>query len=333
MTLRVAVIGVGSMGRNHARVCWEMSDSVKFVGVSDVDLNQAETIAQKYGVRAYSDYRKLLDELKPDVVTIAVPTSLHKEVALEAISRGIHLLIEKPIASSVEDGEEIIAAAHSKNVKLMIGHIERFNPAVIALKARIEAGELGKVFQVDVRRQGPFPTRINDVGVVVDLAVHDLDIMRYVTGQEIIRVFAETEHQIHSSREDLLTALVRMSSGAVGNLNINWLTPTKIRELCVLGEKGMFVVSYLTQDLSFYKNAKASPGEWDTLSILRGVSEGEMIRFVISKKEPLRAEQEAFLASVRGEIPVPVTGEDGLRALKLAQAIILSGEMNQSITL
>lgn len=333
MTLRAAVIGVGSMGRNHARVYWEMSEAVQLVGVSDVNLNQAETLAHKFGVRAYSNYQQLLDDLAPDIVTIAVPTSLHKEIALDVISRGIHVLIEKPISSTVQDGEEIIHAAEAQNVKLMIGHIERFNPAIIALKARVELGELGKIFQVDVRRQGPFPTRINDVGVVVDLAVHDLDIMRYVTGQEIIRVVAETEHQIHSTREDLLTALVRLSGGAVGSLNINWLTPTKIRELCVLGEKGMFVVSYITQDLTFYKNAIAGPGEWDTLSILRGVSEGEMVRFVISKKEPLRAELEAFVAAARGEISVPVSGQDGLQALKLAQAIILSGEQNQSIVL
>ena len=205
-----------------------------------------------------------------------------------------------------------------------MGHIERFNPAVVALKAHLAAGELGRVFQIDARRQGPFPARIKDVGVVIDLAVHDLDVMRYVTGAEVLRVYAETERRIHSTREDLLTGLVRLDD-IVGTLTINWLTPTKIRELHVIGERGMFRVDYLTQDLYFFENATAQGAEWETLRVLRGVSEGRMIRHVVAKKEPLRAELEAFLSAVRGETPVAVTGEDGLKALELAQAVVKSG--------
>ena len=192
------------------------------------------------------------------------------------------------------------------------------------------AGELGRVFQIDARWQGPFPARVQDVGVVIDLAVHDLDVMRYVTGAEIDRVFAETERQIHSSHEDLLTGLVRLSDGTVGTLMVNWLTPTKIRQLDVIGEKGMFRVDYLTQDLYFYENGAAPAGDWPFRD-LRGVSEGRMIRFVVAKQEPLRAEIEGFLAAVRGEAPVPVTGEDGLRALHLAQSVVLSGLENRPV--
>ena len=152
------------------------------------------------------------------------------------------------------------------------------------------------MFQIDAHRQGPFPARIKDVGVVIDLAVHDLDVMRYVSGAEVVRVYAETERRIHSTREDLLTGLVRLSDGTIGTLTINWLTPTKIRELYVTGECGMFRVDYLTQDLYFFENATANGGDWETLRALRGVSEGRMIRHVVAKKEPLRAEQEAFLA-------------------------------------
>ncbi len=332
MTLRVAVIGVGAMGRNHARVYWEMPD-VALVGVADADAAAAEAVARRYGTRAYTDYRRLLDEQMPDAVTVAVPTIDHAPVALDAIVRGIHLLIEKPIAFSVDKAREIIVAAADAGVCFTVGHVERFNPAVIALKAHLEAGELGRVFQIDARRQGPFPARVRDVGVVIDLAVHDLDVMRYVSGEEVVRVYAETERRIHSRCEDLLTGLVRLADGTVGTLTINWLTPTKIRELYVTGEYGMFRVDYITQDLYFYENATASGSGWEALHMLRGVSEGRMIRHIVAKKEPLRSEQEAFLAAVRGEALVAVSGTDGLRTLELAEAIVASGLEHRAMAL
>lgn len=328
--MKAAVIGVGAMGQNHARVYAELPD-VELVGVADVDTRAAQNISRRYGGRPYSDYRELLDREMPQAVTVAVPTVDHRQVALEVIGRGMHLLVEKPIAFTVEEGKEIIAAAERAGVCLTIGHIERFNPAVVALKAHLADGALGRVFQIDTRRQGPFPARIRDVGVVIDLAVHDLDIMRYVTGSEIVRVYAETEQRIHSTREDLVSALVRLSDGTVGTLTINWLTPTKIRELYVTGECGMFRVDYLTQDLFFFENATAGDGAWETMRVLRGVSEGKMIRYVVAKKEPLRAELESFLSAARGQRPVAVTGADGLEALRLAQSVVTSGQEHRSI--
>jgi predicted dehydrogenase len=330
--IKVAVIGVGAMGRNHARVCSELPN-VELIGVADSDAQAAGVVAKRYGGRIYTNYTQLLDQQKPDAVIIAVPTLDHLTVALQVIQRKIHLLIEKPIAFSVDEGQQIITAAEQASVQLMVGHIERFNPAVIALKAHLADGELGRVFQIDARRQGPFPARVKDVGVVIDLAVHDLDVMRYVSGAEVARVYAETEQRIHSTREDLLTSLIRLDDGTIGTLTINWLTPTKIRELYVTGECGMFRVDYLTQDLYFFENATAISGDWETLRVLRGVSEGRMIRHVVAKKEPLRAEQEAFLAAVRGEAPVAVTGRDGLKALELAQAVVASGLEHRAISL
>jgi predicted dehydrogenase len=324
MSLKTAVIGVGNMGRNHARVDWELP-GVTLVGVADQNETTVRGIAERYNTKPYTEYREMLDEQKPDAVTIAVPTSSHLQVAMEVIQRGIHLLIEKPIAFNGDEAREIITAARKADVKLMVGHIERFNPAVIALKKHLADNELGHVFQVDARRQGPLPERINDVGVVVDLAVHDLDIMRYVTQAEITRVYAETEHGIHSQKEDMLSGVVRLSNGTIGTLLINWLTPTKIREFYATGEGGMFKVDYLTQDLFFFENAKANGGEWDTLRVLRGVSEGKMVRYCIEKREPLRVEHEAFFGAVRGEMPVAVSGEDALRALELAHAVVASG--------
>jgi predicted dehydrogenase len=324
VSVKVAVIGVGMMGRNHARVYAELP-GVKLVGVADADAMVAEAVVRRCGGQAYTDHCQLLDEQQPDAVTIAVPTVDHLQVALDVIERGTHLLIEKPIAHTVEQGQQIIAAAEAAGVRLMVGHIERFNPAVIALKDRLAKGELGRVFQIDAFRLGPFPARIRDVGVVIDLAVHDLDVMRYVSNAEVVRVFAETERRIHSTHEDLLSGLIRLDDGTVGTLAINWLTPTKIRRLSVTGEQGMFQVDYLTQDLYFYENSTTHGSDWQTLKVLRGVSEGRMIRYLVAKKEPLLAELEAFRDAVRGEVPVAVTGSDGLKALGLAQAVVTSG--------
>jgi UDP-N-acetylglucosamine 3-dehydrogenase len=330
MSIKVAVIGVGSMGRNHARVYWELP-TADLVGVADTNKENADSIATRYSTKAYSDYRKMLDEQHPEAVTIAVPTSSHLEIALEVIQRGINLLIEKPIAVNIEEGKRIISAAEKANVKLTVGHIERFNPAVIALKEHLAAKELGHVFQVNVNRQGPLPVRINDVGVVIDLAVHDLDIMRYVTESEIVRIYAETQCGIHSQYEDMMSGLLRLSDGTIGSLLINWITPTKIREFYIAGECGMFKVDYLTQDLYFYENSLVNESQWDTLGLLRGVHEGRMIRYHVDKKEPLRSEQESFLAAVCDDAPLVVKGEDGLRALELAEAIVTSGKENKIV--
>jgi len=331
MKTKVAVIGTGSMGRNHARVYWEMPE-VEFVGIADADLDKASTLGNKYGIPVFKDYQELLDKQKPEAVTVAVPTVMHHQVAMEVINRGIHLLLEKPVAQEIEQGKEIIKKAAEKKIKLMIGHIERFNPAIITLQQELERKVLGKIYYLESHRVGPFPARISDVGVIIDLAVHELDIMRHIAQSEINRVYAETERRIHTAHEDLISATLRMENGIIGTISINWLTPTKIRELKVIGELGMFKVDYLTQDLYFYENSSAKGSEWETFQILRGVSEGKVIKYSFSKKEPLRAEQEAFLTAIREDQPVPVSGEDGLQALILAKKMIESGTIHQSVT-
>lgn len=330
MTTRVAVIGVGSMGRNHARVYNELPDA-ELVAVSDTNEAAASSVGSQFGVRAYSDYRAMLADEKPEAVTIAVPTALHEEVAIAALDAGAHILVEKPIAATVQEGQTIIQKAAEVKRVLMIGHIVRFNPALQTLKQKLQDGDLGKIFQVFCRRAGPFPARIRDVGVVVDLAPHDIDIMRFLTGRDPERVFAETEQRIHTDHEDLLFGLLRFPDRITGALEINWLTPTKVREVLVLGERGMFRVDDLTQDLYFYENAHANNSVWPALATLKGVSEGSMTRFALQRYEPLKAELQAFLKAVRGEASVPVTGEDGLAALRLALALVESGEKHQVI--
>jgi predicted dehydrogenase len=328
--IRVAVIGTGSMGKNHARVYNELSEA-DLVAVSDVDEKVATQVAESFAARAYRDYRSMLEVEQPQAVSIAVPTALHEEVAIACLEAGAHILVEKPIAATVEEGQRIIECARSLDRKLMVGHIVRFNPAIQALKKMLDEGELGRIFQIVCRRIGPFPARIRDVGVVIDLAPHDVDVMRFLTGQDPLRVYAETEQRIHTDHEDMLLGLLRFPDGVTGSLEINWLTPTKVREVLVLGERGLYRVDDLTQDLYFYENEAANGELWPALKTIKGVSEGRMIRYAINRYEPLKAELQAFLLSVEEGSAPPVSGEDGLAALRIALDLVESSNNHRVI--
>lgn len=327
---RFALIGLGAMGRNHLRVVGEL-DGAELVAVCDQDAALVAAARRKYGVAGHRDWRELYSKEEIDAAIIALPTRFHLEAGVAALERGIHVLVEKPIAASLEEGQALVDAASSADRVLAVGHIERFNPAVRELKRRVAGGDLGRVFQIHASRQGPFPARIRDVGVVVDLATHDLDIMRHVVGSDVRRVYAEAEQRIHTDHEDLLNALLKFENGVVGVLQVNWLTPTKIRQLAVLGEKGLFVANYLTQDLTYFKNANVEL-EWEALRHLTGVSEGEQVRFPIAQAEPLRLELKSFIDSIAGA-PIEVDGQAGLNALRLALALVRSAEEGRAVEL
>lgn len=325
MTMNVAVIGAGAIGKHHARVFSAMAGA-RLVAVCDANEGTAADVAQKHGATPYADHTTMLEKERPRAVSIAVPTPLHRSIALDALARGCDILIEKPIAMTEAEAREILDASKAAGRRVMVGHVERFNPAVIALKERLRRNDVGKILHMEARRQGPFPERMQgDIGVVVDLAVHDIDIMRFVTGDEVERVYGETMSCIEGKGTDVLSGLVRMRSGIIGTLNINWVTPTKIREFSVIGEKGMIAVNYLTQELTFFENASANSGTWEPLDILRGVSEGHMVRDAIVRHEPLAAELEAFIAALRDGRDMPVSGEDGIIALRIALALEASG--------
>ncbi len=327
--LKTAVIGVGSMGRNHVRVYREL-DGVKLVGVSDNNKETAEKIGATYSAPHYTDYLQMIDECKPDLVTLAVPTLLHYEMGMELIERGVHVLIEKPIASTIEEGEKLVETAQKKGVILGVGHIERFNPAVMELRRRLREGMAGRVYQLHASRLSPYPARIRDAGVVIDLASHDIDLMRYLMDEPITRVFGETLQSINSDREDMFNGLMRFQSGVVGVLNVNWITPTKIRRLTVTGARGMFTCDLLSQELFFYENETA-PSQWDTLSVLRGVSEGNILGIRIQRHEPLAAELADFVKAVRDGVQPTITGQDGLETLRIALDFVRSGEVVEAI--
>lgn len=320
---RAAVIGAGAMGKHHARLYAAM-DNVSLVGVADPDAEARAQVARRHHTRAFSDYRALLDAEKPDLVSLAVPTEFHYPIASDLIGRGIHVLVEKPIALTIAEGRSLVGQASERGVKLGVGHVERFNPAVTALKEHLDRGELGQVFQISARRISGFPPRVKDIGVVLDLATHDLDVMRYLVGAEVARVSTEIAWPMGRPNEDVLCSMLRFKNGVIGLLHVNWLSPIKIRELMINGDRGMFVVNYLLQELCFYENG-CGKGNWESLQMLWGMSEGRMIRYPIGQREPLQVEVESFVRSVIHDEPLLVSGEDGLQALKLAQQLLESG--------
>jgi UDP-N-acetylglucosamine 3-dehydrogenase len=273
----------------------------------------------------------MLAEGELDLVSVVAPTSLHLTATLAALRGGANVLVEKPIAATREEAEAMIEAAAAAGRMLTVGHIERFNPAIRELRRRLEAGELGRIFQITATRLGPFPARIRDVGVVVDLAPHDLDIMRFVVGSEPVRIYAEAERRIHTQHEDLFTGTIRFANGVLGVLNINWLTPTKQRVLTVTGERGMYVADYISQDLVFYANPQASPGPDAGGAPVTTVTEGEMIHRPVRREEPLAVELREFARAVRDGGPPPVDPHDALVALLLARKMVESALIGQAI--
>jgi predicted dehydrogenase len=331
--LRAAVVGLGMMGRNHVRVWDEAVDGVELVAVADPDPAAVASATAGRRARGFDDVDRMLAEEELDLVSIVAPTSLHLPVTLAALRAGANVLVEKPIAATREEATEMIRAAEDAGRMLTVGHIERFNPAIRELRRRLTDGELGRIFQIKATRLGPFPARIRDVGVVVDLAPHDLDVMRYLVGSEPVRLYAETERRIHTEHEDLFNGVIKFANGVVGVLDINWLTPTKRRSLTVTGERGMFLADYIAQDLVLFSNPDATE-TWVNAGAgarITSVAEGEMTRYSIRRQEPLAVELDEFARAVRDGGPPPVAPRDAMIALLLARTMIESAETGRVI--
>jgi predicted dehydrogenase len=306
------------------------SESAAVVAIVDPD-PATRRVADAVRARWFASLDELLDSQRLDFVVVAAPTQQHAELALRLLREGVPVLLEKPIASTVDEARSIVATASETGTPLAVGHVERFNPAVRELQRRLDAGALGRVFQVHTRRLSPFPVRVGDTGVAMDLATHDLDLMCLLAGTPL-RIAAETSRKAHRTQEDLLAAVLRFDTDIVGLLEVNWLTPAKVRRLTVTGERGMFVVDYLNQHLTLYENAQARE-TWETLSVFEGVTEGNVVRFAIAPFEPLRAQLESFIAAVQGESPIEVTAADGLNAVRLALTAAEAGATGATIEL
>jgi predicted dehydrogenase len=297
--LRLGVVGVGVMGANHARVLADLAE-VKLVGIADSDQKQRELVSGTLGCAGHADVEALI-AAGVDAVTIAAPTHLHRDLALTCIRHGVHILVEKPIASSVEEGRAIIAAARRAGVTLMVGHVERFNPAVEAIKTAIREED---ILSIAITRVGPFPPRMSNVGVVIDLAVHDIDLIRWFTDSDIVEVQPQLSNAI-AEREDIALLQFRTASGVLAHINTNWLTPFKARSVTVATRK-----KYIMGDLLTRQVTECFGFQPDGSYSMRHLSVGHA--------EPLRAELQAFINAIRLGEPPAVTGEEGVASLEIA---------------
>ncbi|KTF04111.1 dehydrogenase [Trueperella sp. HMSC08B05] len=316
MTLRYGLIGLGSMGRHHARNIRAL-EGAELVAVAD-------PYGDKFGVAGDLEVLPDVDALIDagiDAAMVAVPTGQHAEVALKLAEAGVHTMVEKPLGSTIEEGKAMVQAFESKGLVGAVGYVERCNPALLEMRRRIAEGQLGKVYQITTRRQSPFPARIADVGVVKDLATHDVDLTAWVAGSKYASISAQTAHRAEREYEDLVTASGKLENGVLVNHLVNWLTPYKERQTVVLGEHGALVADTTMGDLTFYENGSLPLG-WDQISAFRGVSEGQVIRYAFEKREPLAVEHEHFRDAILGKGSEHVTMKEALTTMEVVQAIL-----------
>ncbi len=315
---RIGIIGLGNMGMNHVRVYTDIPD-VEVVSLCDV--SEAMRInASKICNSAvlYSDYKAMLKNEELDGVSIVVPTKFHKEVALEAIGQGVNILLEKPIAQNSQDASEIAEQLKKKGVKCLVGHIERFNPAVEVMKQKLQEC-IGEVYSIRVTRVGASPIRSVENDVVMELAVHDLDVIRYLFNTNIKKVYALRKNKIVTNFSDITFAILELENGVIVSLDVNWVSPIKKREIIITGEKGMFHLNYINQDLYYYKPPQQ--GSIYTKDALFKRKEGEVVKLEIDKKEPLTVEIEHFIDCIVNNKEPRVSAEDGISVLVGAEKI------------
>ena len=324
--LRAGLIGLGVMGRHHRRVLSDL-EHVDFVGVAD-------PVGDPHGEVSSRELFTSIDGLLAagvDYCVVAVPTAMHLEVGLRLADAGVHALIEKPLALDADEAVLLAQAFEGRGLVGAVGHVERYNPALQSARARIAHGELGAVYQVSTRRQGPFPGRIADVGVVKDLATHDIDLTSWVVQLPYVRVSAVGGYRSGRAHEDLIAITAVLGSGVIANHLVNWVSPFKERLTVISGEAGALVADTLTADLTFHANGSVAT-DWDEIARFRGVREGDVIRYAIAKPEPLRVEHEAFRDAIRGLDSDIVTMAQGLAVTRVADAVLRSAVLGASVT-
>jgi UDP-N-acetylglucosamine 3-dehydrogenase len=310
--LRVGVIGVGSMGQNHVRVYSEIAE---LIGVHDAMNDQSRKVAQRFNVGSFDNLDDLLE--KVDAVSLCATTSAHFEMAKRVIAKGISLLVEKPFTGDSAKAEELTRLAEREGVTLAAGFIERFNPVVEVTKEAVGKGRFGKVVSVASRRVSSFPARIRDVGVIMDLGIHDIDVIRYMTGAEPVSVYALGGKFQNPNFEDYANLLLEMDDGSVAFVEVNWLTPMKVRKVSLTCSEGFAQLDYTDQSLEFSSStfSNMDPGDMFRLPL-----EFDVRRVSVKKEEPLKNELESFLAATEGHGRPGVDGRDAVRNLRVCEA-------------
>jgi UDP-N-acetylglucosamine 3-dehydrogenase len=310
--LGVAVIGTGFWGKNQARVLANL-DSTRLVAVCDANPTAAHSVGAQFNVESETDVAHLLSRNDIDAVTVCTPTTTHKQIAESALLAGKHVLVEKPMTNTVSEAHELLKLAERKGLRIMPGHIERFNPAVTYLKHLIDTSRLGKAILLIARRVGRWPERIGDVGVVRDTAIHDIDLARYILQDEVDSVHARIGSMRHT-KEDYAEIMLEFRNGGTAFIDANWLTPRKTRTLIVTGSDATVRLDFITQELWIEESDKATEP-------------------IIEKKEPLTMELTHFAESILNDGPFAVNGLDGLRAVEICEAALQSGSAGRTMTL
>lgn len=309
--IRTGVIGVGMMGRHHARIYSRMPN-VELIGVCDTDESQGRMIAEQYNTAYFADVEDILN-LEPEALSIVVPTSKHREISELALDYGANLLVEKPLADSIENAWAIMEKARKQDRILMVGHIERFNPAIQSLKELLALGTMGKVKKISTLRVSPYPVRVSDAGIILDICCHDIDLISYLTGQKASKVFATAKQLIHTY-EDEAKILLSYDDGSSATVETSWHYPYKNRRLYVELEKGGIIINFMKQSLTAFNN-------------------GSAVAVPVHSAEPLSIELHAFIHTVANELPSPVNGEDSIYTLNVTTSAIKSYKENKEIKL
>lgn len=326
--LRGAVIGLGMIGRHHARLL-QATERVEFAGAVDPAGDRYRSVHDRRLV--FDSVASLLARGPLDFAIVAVPTDSHLAVARELMRAGASVLVEKPLAATAEEAEEIVGLCSQHGVLGAVGHVERYNVALQEMRRRLLDGQVGRLFSVSAVRSGPFAARAAHVGVVKDLATHDIDVISWLADSKIARLAAQTQHVSGQEHEDLVVVTGALESGPTFNLVVDRVSPTKVRRTRVLGQAGMLEADTLTGDLFFYENAEVDIA-WSTAQQFRGVSEGNVTRYALSRDEPLRVQLETFLDWLHGDQTADVvTLERGVEIVQIAETVIESAASGQTL--
>ncbi|HNZ83835.1 MAG TPA: Gfo/Idh/MocA family oxidoreductase [Candidatus Pacearchaeota archaeon] len=304
--INVAVIGTGNMGRNHVRVYSEMKNC-KLIAICDIDFDTMNKISQEFHCKGYLDYKEMLEKEKIDAVSIAVPTKSHKEIAVYCLNKNINTFLEKPIAYTTQEANEILKVANQSKGKFTVGHIERFNPAVLQLDKLVKKGRLGKILSINAKRLGPYIPKKRDTGVILDIAVHDIDIINFLMNRLPKEIYANGGNLINNYLDDYADIFLKYDDFSA-YVQVNWISPLKIRELSVTGTKGFAKLNYITQDLEFYKRSEKK-------IVANKTAEPVIVK--IKKQEPLKFELEYFISMISKGKKNMMTGKEARDALDI----------------
>ena len=323
--LKIGIIGTGSMGKNHTRVCSE-KENIELVGIVDNNKKIAEEIARRFDIKAFEDYREMIPEI--DAAIVSTPTITHHMIALELLNNGKHVLVEKPICTNIDEAEDLVKKADEERLILAVGHIERHNPAAKFVKEALDEKKFGELITLTSKRVSNFPGRIKDIGVMMDLGIHDIDIMRFLAG-EVKSVYAKAgKFNKNIEYEDHANIVLNFENEKCGIIEVNWLTPMKIRKMYLTCSENFVEIDYMDQSVTISSSSFNKINEMDLYHVPIQYNVNQV---ALEKREPLKNEIDDFIDAIETHRPPLATGKDGLIALKIAEAATKSYKIGEEV--